>query len=113
MSTKPAMTKPQLATGPQKWLVLGPTGLFRNDLSAVAMAESTPRGSWNHQPGEWREGYLVQLSPTSEGEEFGGERGEAEDLVESTSGWRMGSIWVFWMCGAPTLSSQPTVEDSS
>jgi hypothetical protein len=93
-----------LATGPQKWLVLGPTGLFRNDLSAVAMAESAPRGSWNH---------LVQLSPTSEGEEFGGERGEAEDLVESTSGWRMGSIWVFWMCGAPTLSSQPTVEDSS
>jgi hypothetical protein len=50
MSTKPAMTKPQLATGPQKWLVLGPTGLFRNDLSAVAMAESTPRGSWNHLP---------------------------------------------------------------
>jgi hypothetical protein len=36
------MTKPQLATGPQKWVVLGPTGLFRNDLSAVAMAESSP-----------------------------------------------------------------------
>jgi hypothetical protein len=33
------MTKPQLATGPQKWVVLGPTGLFRNDLSAVAMGE--------------------------------------------------------------------------
>jgi hypothetical protein len=28
-----------LATGPQKWVVLGPTGLFRNDLSAVAMGE--------------------------------------------------------------------------
>jgi len=40
-----AMTKPQLATGPQKWLVLGPTGLFRNDLSAVAMAESDTRGN--------------------------------------------------------------------
>ena len=44
------MTKPQLATGPQKWLVLGPTGLFRNDLIAVAMAEPDPRGSWNHLP---------------------------------------------------------------
>ena len=49
-----------------------------------------------------REGYLAQLSPTaaageadestSEGEELGGERGNAKDLVEATSGWRMGSI---------------------
>jgi len=45
MSTKPAMTKPQLATGPQKWVVLGPTGLFRNDLSAVAMGEGKQRKS--------------------------------------------------------------------
>lgn len=26
------MTNPQLATGPQKWVVLGPTGLFKNVL---------------------------------------------------------------------------------
>jgi hypothetical protein len=26
MSRIPAMTKPQLATGPQKWMVRGPTG---------------------------------------------------------------------------------------
>lgn len=32
-----ARTKPQLATGPQKWVVLGPTGLFTNALNAVAM----------------------------------------------------------------------------
>lgn len=42
VQARTAMTKPQLATGPQKWVVLGPTGLFRNDLSAVAMAESSP-----------------------------------------------------------------------
>ena len=49
-----------------------------------------------------RQGYLAQLSSTaaageadestSEGEELGGERGNAKDLVEATSGWRMGSI---------------------
>ena len=26
ISSMPAMTKPQLATGPQKWIVSGPTG---------------------------------------------------------------------------------------
>jgi hypothetical protein len=29
---------PQLETGPQKWVVLGPTGLFRNALNAADMA---------------------------------------------------------------------------
>jgi len=32
------MTKHQLAMGPQKCDVLGPTGLFQNALSAAAMA---------------------------------------------------------------------------
>jgi hypothetical protein len=41
MSTKPARTKPQLATGPQKWVVLGPTGLFRNAFTAVDMANQS------------------------------------------------------------------------
>ena len=35
-----ARTKPQLETGPQKWVVLGPTGLFRNALNAVAMGSA-------------------------------------------------------------------------
>ena len=35
----PARMKPQLLTGPQKCVVLGPTGLFKNALSAVAMAD--------------------------------------------------------------------------
>jgi len=30
-----AATNPQLATGPQKWVVLGPTGLFQNALKAA------------------------------------------------------------------------------
>ena len=30
MSSMPAKTKPQLATGPQKWIVFGPTGELRN-----------------------------------------------------------------------------------
>jgi hypothetical protein len=34
--------KPQLETGPQKWVVLGPTGLLRNALNAVAMAGRNP-----------------------------------------------------------------------
>lgn len=32
-----ATTKPQLATGPQKWVVLGPTGLFKNALNDEAI----------------------------------------------------------------------------
>jgi len=45
MSTKPAMTKPQFATGPQKWVVLGPTGLLMKALSAVDMANDCSKGS--------------------------------------------------------------------
>ena len=40
MSAIPARMKPQLLTGPQKCVVLGPTGLFKNALNAVAMAEN-------------------------------------------------------------------------
>ena len=39
MSAIPARMKPQLLTGPQKCVVLGPTGLFKNALSAVGMAD--------------------------------------------------------------------------
>lgn len=40
-----AMTKPQLATGPQKWVVFGPTGLFKNALKD-AMKEQATRLPW-------------------------------------------------------------------
>jgi len=45
MSSKPARTKPQFATGPQKWVVLGPTGLLRKALSAVDMANDFSKDS--------------------------------------------------------------------
>ena len=40
-----ARTKPQFATGPQKWVVLGPTGLLRKALSAVDMANDFSKDS--------------------------------------------------------------------
>jgi hypothetical protein len=45
--------KPQLETGPQKWVVLGPTGLLRNALNAVAMAGRNPL------PAPQRSNYLL------------------------------------------------------
>jgi hypothetical protein len=38
MVMRTARMMPQLETGPQKWVVLGPTGLFRNALNAADMA---------------------------------------------------------------------------
>ena len=37
-SNRLAMTKPQLATGPQKWIVLGPTGELIKAMSFSAIA---------------------------------------------------------------------------
>lgn len=43
-----AATNPQLATGPQKWVVLGPTGLFQNALKAAIRYDFYCRLSlWN------------------------------------------------------------------
>ena len=38
MSRIPAATKPQLASGPQKWMVRGPTGEFQRDKSFYVAA---------------------------------------------------------------------------
>lgn len=36
-TSRTARMMPQLETGPQKWVVLGPTGLFKNALNAADM----------------------------------------------------------------------------
>lgn len=50
---------PQLETGPQKWVVLGPTGLFRNALNAADMAAGEPgdeeEGWVRYDSAEWLE----------------------------------------------------------
>lgn len=44
-----ARTKPQLATGPQKCVVLGPTGLFQNARIAAMIALACPRPDQDNQ----------------------------------------------------------------
>ena len=43
MVMRTARMMPQLETGPQKWVVFGPTGLFRNALNAADMAGARGR----------------------------------------------------------------------
>jgi hypothetical protein len=54
-----ARMMPQLETGPQKWVVLGPTGLFRNALNAADMAGGEPgdeeEGWVRYDSAEWLE----------------------------------------------------------
>ena len=58
-----ARTKPQLATGPQKWVVLGPTGLFTNALNAVAMpANQYQIASVPERSRQTQQGIRVEIS---------------------------------------------------
>lgn len=53
MSTKPAMERPQLVTGPQKWVVIGPVA----DRAQVMMAPLVLAAAMtNKQTGEGRRG---------------------------------------------------------